>query len=137
MKVVITGGAGFLGQRLARRIVELGALTGSSGGSEPVEEVLLFDHLRPAAPIEVPELRVVEGDIAQRDQVAGLIDRDDISVFHLASVVSGAGEQDFDLALRVNLEGGLNVFEACRARINLGQTLISCLSSLCLSNGPG
>src|SRR3546814_8444317 len=45
------------------------------------------------------------------------------SVFHLASVVSGGGERDFDLALRVNLTGGLNVFEACRARANAGAGL--------------
>jgi nucleoside-diphosphate-sugar epimerase len=116
MKVVITGGAGFLGQRLARRIAELGSLTGPSGKSEPVEEIVLFDHLRPAEPTEPPGLRVVQGDIAQREQVSQLIDRDDVSVFHLASVVSGAGEQDFDLALRVNLKGGRNLLEACRAR---------------------
>lgn len=116
MKVVITGGGGFLGQGLARRISELGALIGPSGVAEPVEEIVLFDHLCPAALPRVSDLRVIEGDIAQRDQVAKLIDRDDISVFHLASVVSGAGEQDFDLALRVNLEGGLNILEACRAR---------------------
>lgn len=116
MKVVITGGTGFLGQALARRIGELGALTGPSGTSEPIEEIILFDYLCPAALPRVPGLRVVEGDIARRDQVAGLVDRDDISVFHLASVVSGAGEQDFDLALRVNLEGGLNILEACRIR---------------------
>jgi nucleoside-diphosphate-sugar epimerase len=116
MKVVITGGAGFLGQRLARRIAELGSLTGPSGKSEPVEEIVLFDHLRPAEPTGPPGLRVVQGDIAQREQVSQLIDRDDVSVFHLASVVSGAGEQDFDLALRVNLKGGRNLLEACRAR---------------------
>jgi nucleoside-diphosphate-sugar epimerase len=113
MKVVITGGAGFLGQRLARRIAELGSLTGPSGEPEPVED---FDHLHPVEPLEAPGLRRVEGDIAQRDQLARLVDRDDVSVFHLASVVSGAGEQDFDLARRVNLDGGLNVLEACRAR---------------------
>lgn len=116
MKVVITGGTGFIGQRLARRIGELGALTGPSGEPETVEEIVLFDHHRPAAPIEAPGLSVVQGDIAQREQVSQLIDRDDVSVFHLASVVSGAGEQDFDLALRVNLKGGRNLLEACRAR---------------------
>ena len=116
MKVVITGGMGFLGQALARRIGELAALTGPSGGAEPVEEIILFDHQCPATLPGVPGLRVVEGDIAQREQVTGLIDRDDLTVFHLASVVSGAGEQDFDLALSVNLEGGLNILEACRAR---------------------
>src|SRR3546814_17578136 len=45
------------------------------------------------------------------------------SVLRLAPVGSGGGERDFDLALRVNLTGGLNVFEACRARANAGAGL--------------
>ena len=49
------------------------------------------------------------GDISDTDLVASLVDRDDISMFHLASVVSGGGEKDFDLAIRVNLTGGINV----------------------------
>ena len=118
MKVVITGGTGFIGRMLAKRILELGQLTGPSGEPEEVEEILLFDAVAPAGPL--PGLderaRVETGDISDRDLVFGLIDRDDISVFHLASVVSGGGELDFDLALRVNLVGGLNVFEAARAR---------------------
>ena len=118
MKVVITGGTGFIGSMLARRILERGELTGPSGRPEAVDEMVLFDAVEPAAPI--PGLderaRVVAGDIADRSLVASLVDRDDLSVFHLASVVSGGGEQDFDLAINVNLHGGLNVFEACRAR---------------------
>ncbi len=118
MKVVITGGAGFVGLNLARRLLERGTLTGISGAQEPIDEMVLFD-------VTVPEerpaglddrVKLVAGDIADRDTVAGLIDRDDISVFHLASVLSGGGEKDFDLAMRVNLTGGLNVFEAVRAR---------------------
>ena len=52
---------------------------------------------------------MVIGEISDTDLVSGLVDRDDISVFHLASVVSGGGEKDFDLAIRVNLTGGINV----------------------------
>ena len=44
-----------------------------------------------------------------------LFDRPDLSVFHLASVVSGGGELDFDLAMRVNLDGNLHVLESARA----------------------
>ncbi|MGI9371808.1 MAG: NAD-dependent epimerase/dehydratase family protein, partial [Hyphomicrobiales bacterium] len=59
---------------------------------------------------------IVDGDISDGATVATLVDRDDISIFHLASVVSGGGEKDFDLAMRVNLDGGRHIFEAARAR---------------------
>lgn len=118
MKVVITGGTGFIGRMLAKRIIELGCLTGPSGRPDDVDEVLLFDAVAPPTPLKGLDGRavVVTGDIADRDLVFGLIDRDDIAVFHLASVVSGGGELDFDLAMRVNLMGGLNVLEAVRLR---------------------
>ena len=118
MKVVITGGCGFIGQRLGQRLLEIGELTGPDGSQQPIDELLLFDAM-PAPPGGLAEdgpVKVVTGDISDRDLVFGLIDRDDISVFHLASVVSGGGEKDFDLAIRVNLTGGQNVLEALRAR---------------------
>jgi nucleoside-diphosphate-sugar epimerase len=118
MKVVITGGTGFIGRMLARRLLDLGALSGPSGKCEAIDEIVLFDAVEPPGPLAGLEGKVTLaiGDIAEADRVAGLIDRDDISVFHLASVVSGGGELDFDLAMSVNLTGGLNVLEAVRAR---------------------
>ena len=95
MKILITGGAGFIGLRLASRIAELGHLTGVSGKRETVEEILLFDQ---GAPPQLPpglaqKARFLSGDISDRDIVFSLVDRDDISIFHLASVVSGGGEK--------------------------------------------
>lgn len=118
MKVVITGGTGFIGQRLAQALLQRGKLTGPDGAESEIDELLLFDAAPLAARPGWADERVVlrAGDIADAATVRALVDRDDISVFHLASVVSGGGEKDFDLALRVNLTGGLNVFEACRAR---------------------
>ena len=118
MKVVITGGTGFIGRMLARSILARGSLTGPSGAQEEVDAITLFDAVEPPAPLEGLDGRakVVIGDISDKDLVFGLLDRDDVSVFHLASVVSGGGEKDFDLAIRVNLMGGLNVLEAARAR---------------------
>jgi nucleoside-diphosphate-sugar epimerase len=118
MKVVITGGAGFLGLRLAERLLQLGELTGPSGRPEEIDQLVLFDMQEPG---EMPpaldgKAILLLGEISNRDEVFHLVDRDDVSVFHLASVVSGGGEQDFDLAIRVNLDGGLNVLEALRAR---------------------
>lgn len=117
MKVVITGGAGFVGQLLAARLLREGSVTGPSGRPEPIDELTLFDVEPPGQP-EGADGRVscVSGDIADPVTVTSLVDRDDCSVFHLASIVSYGAEQDFDLAMRVNLGGGRNVLEACRAR---------------------
>ena len=116
MKIVITGGTGFIGLRLARRILEIGHLHGPSGTLEPVDDLVLFDTV---VPEERPSgldarARLVRGEIADRDAVFKLFDRPDIGVFHLASVVSAGAEQDFDLALKVNLQGHIHVLDALR-----------------------
>ena len=109
VRVVITGGRGFIGHALARRLLARGELAGRTIG-----EILAFD--RPGSgPDPEPGVVAVDGDIGDAADVAALLDCEDVAVFHLASVVSGQGELDFDLALRVNLDGGRNLLEACRA----------------------
>jgi len=115
MKVIITGGGGFLGSQLCQKLLGRGALTGPSGQPEAIREIVLFDAAfhRPATD---PRVKQVIGDISQRDAVFAAIGTDAATaIFHLASMVSGECEQRFDDALRVNLDGGRNVFEAARA----------------------
>lgn len=135
LKVVITGGTGFVGQRLARALLQRGRLTAPDGREAPVDELLLFDLTVPAERPGWADERVTfsAGDISDAGTVRALVDRDDVSVFHLASVVSGGGERDFDLAMRVNLTGGLNVFEACRARAGLPRLVFA--SSIAVFGG--
>jgi nucleoside-diphosphate-sugar epimerase len=112
MKILITGGGGFLGYRLALRLLERGKLAGPDGKPAPISKIRLFDAAFP--PDADPRLECVRGDIADAASLVAAMDRDTRSVFHLAAVVSAGAEADFDLGYRVNLDGTRNLLEACR-----------------------
>ncbi len=113
MKVVVTGGAGFLGRRLVEAIAARGALAGPAGAATPVSEIVVFDRAAPEPAIADKRVRVVTGDIAAAAQVAAAC-AGAASIFHLAAVVSGEAEADFDLGLTVNVDGMRAVLEAAR-----------------------
>jgi nucleoside-diphosphate-sugar epimerase len=113
MNLVITGGAGFLGQQLIRALLARGALEVSDrGAAQPIESITCFDQVEGA--LLDARVRNVAGDIADTDTVARLIDGHTRAVIHLAAVVSGTAEADFDLGMRVNVDGTRAVLEACR-----------------------
>jgi nucleoside-diphosphate-sugar epimerase len=112
MKVFITGGGGFLGYRLALRLLERRALAGPDGKPAPISQIKLMDAVFP--PATDPRLVCVKGDIAEAGAVVTAMDADTDSVFHLAAVVSAGAEADFELGYRVNLDGTRNLLEACR-----------------------
>ncbi len=115
MKVIITGGGGFLGSQLCQRLLARGHLIGPSQQNEPIDQIVLLDAAF-HAPHDDPRVRQITGDISVRDLVFDAVGGDEgTSIFHLASMVSGECEQRFDDALRVNLDGGRNIFEAARA----------------------
>ncbi len=114
MKVVITGGAGFIGQALAKELLRRGQLTGPSGDDATISELVLFD-VEAAASAGDDRVRSVVGSVADADAVRDVIGADTASVFHLAAVVSAGAEADFELGYRVNLDGTRHVLEALRA----------------------
>ena len=119
MKVVITGGGGFLGTLLCNQLVKRGTLTGPSGQQQVIEQIVLLDRFfREPAEGQSTEFVVtpMACDIGDRDAVFSAVGSSpEVAVFHLASMVSGECEERFDDAMRINLDGGRNVFEAARA----------------------
>ena len=112
MKVFISGGGGFLGYRLALKLLERGRLAAHGGEARPVTGIRVFDAAFPQNPDS--RLECVKGDLADAAQLASALDADTGAVFHLAAVVSAGAEMDFDLGYRVNLDGTRNLLEACR-----------------------
>jgi len=75
-----------------------------------------FDALKTSPCLQDPRVRIETGSIEDPATLARLVDTPGMTVFHLAGIMSGQGEKDFDLCMRVNLDGCRNVLEACRAR---------------------
>ncbi len=109
MKIVITGGGGFIGFKLAKALLARGTLA-----AEKIARLTLVDQAFPAGLPEDPRLATLAGDISDPKFAARAIAADTTSIFHLAAVVSGAAEADFDLGMRVNLQGMRNVLEQAR-----------------------
>ncbi|MCU0775361.1 MAG: NAD-dependent epimerase/dehydratase family protein [Ideonella sp.] len=114
MQVLITGGAGFVGARLARTLLALDALAGRR-----LDRLVLTDQF--PAPDDLradPRVEVRVGPLL--DQCEALQREAFDGVFHLASAVSGECELDFDLGMRSNLDSTRALLEALRARVAQG-----------------
>jgi nucleoside-diphosphate-sugar epimerase len=114
VKVLITGGAGFLGRRLARALLDRGTLTGPDGRTQPIDRLTLLD-LASADGLADPRVEAIAGDLGDGEVLRRALGADTASVFHLAAVVSGQAEADLDLGMRVNVDATRRLLEACRA----------------------
>jgi nucleoside-diphosphate-sugar epimerase len=110
VRILIVGAAGMIGRRLAERLACDAALAG-----RPIARITLADVVEPAPPQTELEIRTTVSDLADPPAVQELVaDRPDV-VFHLAAVVSGEAEADFDKGYRVNVDGTRHLLEAVRS----------------------
>ena len=116
MRIIVTGGAGFIGTLLARRLL---AGQVAIGGAAPadVDELVLVDLAAPPPDVAAdPRVRPVTGDLPRALGASAAANPvgDADAIFHLAAVPSGGAEADFDAGMRTNLHGTLAVLEHAR-----------------------
>lgn len=139
MHIVITGGAGFVGARLARALLARQALSLCGGPEQRITALTLVDRATPPDDlISDPRVHAVVGDLNEliAQQSAPAVPADAALVFHLAAAVSGECEADFDLGMRSNLDTTRALLDACRAA---GQrpTFVFASSLAVFGNLPG
>jgi nucleoside-diphosphate-sugar epimerase len=110
MHILIVGAAGMIGRKLAQKLTDTGTLNGHN-----ITEMTLFDVVEPTAPngFDGP-VHLLTGDLANPQTAFELVTEKPDVVFHLAAVVSGEAEQDFEKGYRINMGGTQNLLEAIR-----------------------
>lgn len=106
MNIIITGGQGFLGQRLAKTLL--------SQDKIKIEELVLIDVIKPIAPNNDPRVRCIEMDLRNPEGLDAIITKNTDAIFHLAAIVSSHAEQDPDLGYEINFLATRNLLEVCR-----------------------
>ena len=110
MKILIMGGAGMIGQKLLNLILKKEKLN-----NQKISEITLFDIIEAPYPdgTNIP-IQSKSGDISKTDVSKNLISSKPDIIFHLAAIVSGQAEQEFDLGWDINAKGSWGLFEAIR-----------------------
>ena len=113
LRILITGGAGFIGRRIARHLLEQNTFQCEGEPPRTIGTIILFDVTAgDQMPVD-PRIEIRVGDIGDEKTMVDITRKVDL-VWHLAAVVSSAAEADFDLGMRVNLHGLLHLLEGIR-----------------------
>jgi D-erythronate 2-dehydrogenase len=131
MHILITGAAGMIGRKLTARLVKDGALNG-----KPVERLTLTDIVTPERPAGFKgHVELVAADLPVPSVAEKLVASKPEMIFHLAGVVSGEAETDFDKGYHVNLDGTRALLEAIRHAKDYRPTVVF-TSSIAVYGAP-
>ncbi len=118
-KILITGGHGFLGMQVLNSLLKDGFTLDSRGERQSIEHITVTDiapceNAHAQSLLEDSRVSSVVANIADTDAIAGLLDKQPDAIIHLAAVVSGQAEQDFDLGMKVNFQATAELLAQCR-----------------------
>ncbi|MBN9277494.1 MAG: SDR family oxidoreductase [Hyphomicrobium sp.] len=130
MKVLIIGGAGMVGRKLAERLAKDGKL-----GSKAISSLALYDVVPPQKPAGASfPVEISTGDLPAPGETDKLVASKPDVIFHLAAIVSGEAEQDFDKGYRINLQGTMNLLDSVRRAGNKPRLVFT--SSIAVFGAP-
>ena len=137
MRILITGGSGFLGARLARELLALPAMSLPGNAPQPLDKLWLTDLVPPPGDLTADaRVQVLTGDLLNLLDSGTLALGGIDAVVHLAAAVSGDCERDLDLGLRSNIDATRALLQA--ARVAGGSPMFVCASSVAVFGGmPG
>ena len=110
MHILVLGAAGMVGRKLTERLLRDGRL-----GEREISRMTLHDVVAPAKPADAAiPISIVTSDFADPHTAASLVGHRPDVIFHLAAIVSGEAELDFDKGYRINLDGTRFLLDAIR-----------------------
>lgn len=137
MNILITGGCGFVGARLARTLLSQGSLSLAGAPAKPIETITLADRAAPPPDLAADvRVRFAGGDLSAQIAKGSLPAAGIDVVFHLAAAVSGECEADFDLGMHSNLDATRALLDGCRA-LGSRPTFVFASSLAVFGNLPG
>jgi len=133
MKILITGGGGMLGQKLIAGLAKVGSLNGKK-----IESITVVDAYKQSQALDGFDFKINSKivDITDRKECDTMIAEKPDLIFHLAAIVSGEAESNFEKGYRVNVDGMRNLFEAIRLISNDYCPRVVFTSSVAVYGGP-
>lgn len=110
MRVLIIGGGGFLGNRLAKELLEKGGLVQGE-----LIHLTLVDNVFPKNTLQDTRLECIETDFSNEAVIRSVLQQKPDVIFHLAAIVSGEAEKNLDLGMKINFHASLQLLELCRS----------------------